>query len=69
MSRPSKGERVLTALRLPADLHERLRLTAEERDTSINHLLIRAACYYLDNCLAPLGFDEDNDPPLLAGDQ
>lgn len=67
MSRPKvHGDRITTAVRLPADLHERLKVTAAERDTSVNHLLVRAAMYYLDNRLGPLGGGCDCEPPLLA---
>lgn len=40
-------KRVTTAIRIPADLHRQLQKVAEERDTSINHLLVKAAEHYL----------------------
>jgi hypothetical protein len=47
--------RVTTAIRVPERLHERLQREAESRDTSINHLMVRAAAFYLDHHLPPLG--------------
>ena len=52
-------DRVTTAIRIPAGLHERLQAEAERRDTSINHLMVRAAAVYLDHHLPPLGPDVD----------
>jgi hypothetical protein len=48
-------ERVTTAIRVPLSLHERLQQEADSRDTSINHLIVRATAYYLDHLLPPLG--------------
>lgn len=45
--------RVTTAIRIPESLHRELEETAEDRDTSINHLLVKAARHYLSN-LPPL---------------
>lgn len=36
-----------TAIRFPDDLHEKLRLAAEERDLSINYLVNRAVADFL----------------------
>ena len=49
MARPKKylERRVTTAIRLPERLHRDLEATAQERDTSINHLLVKAAEFYL----------------------
>ena len=49
MPRPRKfqDKRITTAVRLPEDLHRRLQETADERDTSINHLMVKAAELYL----------------------
>jgi predicted HicB family RNase H-like nuclease len=60
MARPKTHTepRVTTAIRLPEDLHERLRDAAETRDTSVNHLLVKAARFYLDRL-----------PPLDATDE
>lgn len=49
MARPKKylERRVTTAIRLPERLHRELESTAHERDTSINHLMVKAAEFYL----------------------
>lgn len=50
MGRPKKfhDRRVTTAVRMPERLHRRLSETAEDRATSINHLMVKAAEHYLD---------------------
>jgi predicted transcriptional regulator len=55
MTRPKRAnsDPVVTAIRLPRDLHDRLRETADERATSVTHLVVRAAERFLDN-LPPL---------------
>lgn len=55
MSRPKRlpEERVATAVRLPLELHEWLQQTAEERGTSVTHLIIKATELYRE-CLPPL---------------
>lgn len=55
MARPAvhPPDRVSTQVRLPKDLHARLAEIADERDTSINHLMVKAAQRYLDH-LPPL---------------
>lgn len=54
MARQVKSEdRVVTAVRLPRELHERLQSTATERGTSVTHLMTLAAELFLDN-LPPL---------------
>lgn len=60
MGRPKQFHepRVATAIRLPASLHKRLQEEALARDTSINHLLAKAAGYYLDR-LPPVDLPED----------
>ena len=52
-------ERITTAIRVPLSLHRRLQEEAGVRDTSVNHLFLRAASYYLDHVLPPLGPSED----------
>jgi predicted transcriptional regulator len=49
VARPKKylEPRITTAIRLPPDLHKRLQETAASRDTSVNHLMIKAATAYL----------------------
>lgn len=51
MSRPKRyqEERVSTAVRLPRDLHDRLKGCAEDRDVSANWLLTRALSTFLDS--------------------
>jgi predicted HicB family RNase H-like nuclease len=46
-----KKQRVTTALRFPADLHERLRAAAEERDLSVNYLVVKAVEEFLDRLI------------------
>lgn len=55
MGRPRRNptDRVATAVRLPRELHDRLRQVAEERATSVTHLLVKAAESYLER-LPPL---------------
>jgi predicted HicB family RNase H-like nuclease len=50
MGRPKVYEepRVATAVRLPADLHERLRAEATRRQVSANLLVEKAISVYLD---------------------
>jgi predicted HicB family RNase H-like nuclease len=50
--------RVTTAVRIPESLHRQLQETADARDTSVNHLIMKAARHYLAN-LPPLGVDTD----------
>lgn len=52
------GERVTTAVRVPASLFNKLKQVAAERDTSVSHLLVRGADYYLRR-LPPLEPAED----------
>lgn len=51
--------RIVTAVRLPRELHEQLQRVAHERDTSINHLIAKAAESYLSR-LPPLELPEDS---------
>lgn len=55
MSRPREydGHRVTCAVRLPDDLHARLRDAAREREVSMNRLIERAVSEYLDR-LVPI---------------
>lgn len=55
MARPRKfGDRVTTAVRVPVDLHDRLVAVADDRDTSINNLIVKAADYYLEHVIKPM---------------
>lgn len=49
--------RVTTAVRIPAEIHERLQKEAEARDVSLNYLLVRGAELVLDR-LTPLALTE-----------
>lgn len=51
MSRPKSysDPRITTALRLPVDLHGRLKAEADGRDVSVNWLITRAIERYLDD--------------------
>jgi hypothetical protein len=53
-------DRVTTAVRIPKDLYTKLKREANERDSSLNHLLVRAAEYYLDRLppLEPVAVDD-----------
>jgi hypothetical protein len=55
----SHEQRVTTAVRIPESLFESLKEAAAARDTSVNHLLVRGADYYLRK-LPPL--DPADDP-------
>lgn len=59
LARPKKylEPRITTAVRLPAELHRQLQEAAESRDTSLNHLIVKAAAHYLSRL-----------PPLEAGE-
>lgn len=55
MARPRQhGERVVTAIRIPVDLHARLVEVCEERDITINGLMVKATAHYIDNVMLPL---------------
>lgn len=59
MARPKRtADRVATAVRLPRDLHERTADVADERGTSVNHLIVKALQMYLDR-LPPLDVPTD----------
>jgi len=45
------GNRSATAIRFPEDVHERLRVAAEERHFSINFLVVRAVEDFLDRLI------------------
>jgi predicted transcriptional regulator len=53
MARPKvhHEERVTTAVRLPASLHDKLRQAADERELSANYLIVRAIEDYLDRLI------------------
>lgn len=47
----AKTTRTTTAIRFPDDLHERLRAAAEERDLSINFLVVKAVEEFVENLI------------------
>lgn len=47
----SRDPRTATAIRFPPELHEQLRVAAEEREVSINFLVIRALEEFLPKLL------------------
>lgn len=51
-------DRVTTAVRIPAEIHEKLREEAEARDVSLNYLLVRGAQLVLER-LTPLAVTEE----------
>lgn len=50
-TRAKNDDRVHTALRLPEDLLKRLREAAEERDLSMNFLVVKAVEEFLENLI------------------
>lgn len=47
----AKRPRTTTAIRFPDELHERLRQAADERDLSINFLVVKAVEEFVDNLI------------------
>lgn len=43
----SLDDRIASAIRFPRDLHAEVTRVADERDTSVNHLVVKALRYYL----------------------
>lgn len=50
-SRDRQKVRSVTAVRLPPDLHDRLRVAAEERDLSVNYLVTKAVEEFLERLI------------------
>lgn len=48
---PTKKERTATAIRFPEPVHDRLRVAAEERDLSINFLVVKAVEDFLERMI------------------
>ena len=46
-----KSQRTATAIRFPEHLHERLRTAADERDLSVNFLVVKAVEEFLDRLI------------------
>lgn len=58
MPRRSESEkRVATAVRLPESLHAELQQQADDRDVSVNFLVVRAVTQYLENAPDPLALE------------
>jgi predicted HicB family RNase H-like nuclease len=55
VGRPRRApeDRVQVPIRMPRELHEQLHRIADERDTSLNHLVLKAAQHYI-GCLPPI---------------
>lgn len=51
--------RIPTGLRIPETLRERVRVVADERGTSFNHMVVKALELYLE-ALPPLEVDVDS---------
>lgn len=51
MPKTPKKKRVTTAVRLPPATHEELRVAAEERDLSVNYLVVKAVQDYLERLI------------------
>ncbi len=49
----AEKKRTTTAIRFPEPLHEKLKSAAEERDLSINFLVIKACEDFVDRLLPP----------------
>jgi predicted HicB family RNase H-like nuclease len=56
--RKYEPDRVTTAVRIPAELHQKLQEEAEARDISMNYLLVRGAQLVLER-LTPLAVTEE----------
>lgn len=60
MARSTERERrVATAVRLPKHLHAELQRQADQRDVSVNFLIVRAVTQYLENAPDPLALERD----------
>ena len=53
MPRPKvhPDDRVTTAVRLPPELHDRLRRAAEERQVAVNYIMVKSLEDYLDRLI------------------
>lgn len=47
----SRASRTSTSIRFPPELHEKLAAAAEERDLSLNFLVVRAVDEFLDRLI------------------
>jgi predicted HicB family RNase H-like nuclease len=53
--RTDSEKRIATAVRLPESLHTELQRQADERDVSVNFLVVRAVRQYLEAAPSPFG--------------
>ncbi len=51
--RPGTEKRIATAVRLPEKVHEELQRQADQRDVSVNFLVVRAVQQYLESAPDP----------------
>ena len=50
---PDADSKSATAIRFPKELHERLRVAADERHYSINFMVVKAVEHFLDKLIPP----------------
>ena len=55
--RTDSEKRIATAVRLPRHLHVELQRQADQRDVSVNYLVVRAVSQYLETVPDPAAFD------------
>ena len=51
MDTSTRASRTVTAIRLPAELHRRLRDAADDRDLSVNYLVVKAVEEFLERLI------------------
>ena len=61
--RTGSEKRIATAVRLPENLHDELQRQAEERDVSVNYLVVRAVTQYLETLPDPTAFERRASQP------
>ena len=61
--RPGSEKRIATAVRLPEHLHDELQRQAEQRDVSVNYLVVRAVSQYLEAAPDPSTFERRTSQP------
>jgi predicted HicB family RNase H-like nuclease len=58
--RTDSEKRIATAVRLPQHLHDELQRQAEQRDVSVNYLVVRAVSQYLETAPDPAVFERSS---------
>jgi predicted HicB family RNase H-like nuclease len=58
--RTDTEKRIATAVRLPQHLHDELQRQAEQRDVSVNYLVVRAVSQYLETAPDPAAFERSS---------